>query len=83
MTKILATKIVREMGLANDCKFKPTNAQVEKLSKGLDAMVENGFKPTSKNIDIIVDGEDSEQNKFNKFKGYKTVNAVLSKIFDS
>lgn len=80
----LASRIIHEMGLANDDRFDTTRTQRERLAGAVSRMQAAGVAFTDEEIFELVDGEETErEERFSPFDGFEVLDAVLNEVFDS
>jgi hypothetical protein len=80
--KEVADALVAEMGIDNNCVFETTIEQDAKLIAAVHAMIEDGWEPTTEDIDALASGEPEEVGVLNKFAGYTDLTAILDEIFN-
>lgn len=78
----LAMELIRQLGLANGCKFKVTESQINQLMGEIQHCQNEGMIFDVETISEVTDGECEEiQEKFGKFPHWKSLDVLLNTIF--
>lgn len=84
--RTIAKVMIEEMGYDNDCKFNPTDKEMERLEQGVRMMLVNGDLPGSGDmwefiVDMVAGDEDERKATYGGLPGYEEMNKVLGEVF--